>query len=357
MSSVPLSPRQRQSILWIAVGIGFAIALYKLGPVLAPFIAAIVFAYVLDPLVAALVRRRVPRALATLVAIVLAVLAVTLLVLIVVPIVQQEYEQVRTQLPILVERVSSWLLPRLNAWFGVRLELDGATVKTWLTQQISTSGEDIATTLFGYLRTGGSAAMQVLGFVFLVPVLVFFLLLDWPKLLARVAQLVPLRWRAPVFDFTGEIDGLLAQYLRGQMLVMAALAAYYSIGLLIAGFDLWLPVGVLTGLLVFIPFIGFGIGLVLALIAGLLQFGPVYGLAAVAVVYGIGQLIESYWLTPRLVGERIGLPPLAVIMALLVFGALFGFIGVLLALPIAAVLAVALRRLRDAYFASEFYSR
>lgn len=357
MSSTPLSPRQRQAIIWITVAIGLTVVLFKLTPALAPFLAAIVLAYALEPLVVALSRRRMPRALAALVAIVLAVLAVTLLVLIVVPIVQQEYEQVRTQLPVLVERLSGWLLPTLQTRFGVQLQLDAVTVREWLTEQFATGGQDIATTLFGYLRTGGSAAMQVLGFLFLVPVLVFFLLLDWPRLLARVAQLVPVRWRAPVFGFTGEIDQLLAQYLRGQLLVMGALAAYYSLGLLLAGFDLWLPVGVLTGLLVFIPFIGFGIGLVLALIAGLLQFGVVYGLAAVAVVYGLGQLIESYWLTPRLVGERIGLPPLAVILALLVFGALFGFLGVLLALPMAAVLAIALRRLRDAYFASEFYSR
>jgi predicted PurR-regulated permease PerM len=149
---------------------------------------------------------------------------------------------------------------------------------------------------------------------------------------------------------------LLAQYLRGQLLVMLVLAAYYSVALMIARFDVALPVGILTGLLVFIPYLGFSLGLTLAVIAAVLQFSDWSGLIAVAIIYGCGQLFESFVLTPRLVGERIGLNPLAVIFALLAFGQLFGFVGVLLALPASAILMVAFRHLRRHYLNSTFYN-
>jgi len=183
----------------------------------------------------------------------------------------------------------------------------------------------------------------------------FYLLLDWNNLTARLAALVPPRMRDSVHGFATECDEVLGQYLRGQLLVMLILAAFYSIGLALFGFDLAVPVGVFTGLAVFIPYVGFGLGLVLALISGLLQFAGWHGLIGVAVVYGIGQVIESFYLTPLLVGERIGMSPITVIFALLAFGHLLGFVGVLIALPLSALLVVAARRVRDSYVGSRLY--
>jgi predicted PurR-regulated permease PerM len=189
----------------------------------------------------------------------------------------------------------------------------------------------------------------------LIPIALFYLLLDWHPVLTRVQNVIPRRWVGKVVGLGHEVDGLLAQYLRGQLAVMLALSIYYSVALAIGGFDVAVPVGVITGLLVFIPYIGFGLGLILALIAALLQFEGLHGLLLVAGIYGAGQVIESFILTPRLVGERIGLHPLTVIFALLAFGHLFGFVGVLLALPASAILAVALRHLRIQYINSSFY--
>jgi predicted PurR-regulated permease PerM len=138
-------------------------------------------------------------------------------------------------------------------------------------------------------------------------------------------------------------------------LVMLILAVFYTVGLALFGLDLALPIGVFTGLAIFVPYVGFGVGLILALLAGLLEFASVKALAMVAVVYGLGQLIESLYLTPRLVGERIGLHPLVVIFALLAFGQVFGFVGVLIALPASAVLLVAIRRVHAHYLASDLY--
>jgi predicted PurR-regulated permease PerM len=156
-------------------------------------------------------------------------------------------------------------------------------------------------------------------------------------------------------SFTREADEVLGQYLRGQLLVMLVLAVFYSVGLALFGLDLALPIGIFTGLAVFVPYLGFGLGLVLATLAGLLQFASIKAVVMVAVVYGLGQVVESFFLTPRMVGERIGLHPLIVIFALLAFGQLFGFVGVLVALPASAVLLVAARRLQSTYFASKLY--
>ncbi|MBI3229286.1 MAG: AI-2E family transporter, partial [Burkholderiales bacterium] len=224
-----------------------------------------------------------------------------------------------------------------------------------LNKQITASGEEIWGAVMSSAKIGGSAVLSWLTTVLLVPVVLFYLLLDWHKLVDRVRDAIPRRWLARTVAMATEVDELLAQYLRGQMLVMLVLAIYYSVGLGIAGFEVALPVGIITGLLVFIPYLGFGLGLLLALIAAVLQFPGPHGLVAVAIVYGFGQVLEGFFLTPRLVGERIGMNPLAVIFALLAFGQLFGFVGVLLALPTSAVLMVAFKHLRNSYLQSSFY--
>src|SRR5665647_1427670 len=209
------------------------------------------------------------------------------------------------------------------------------------------------------LKLGGSVAFAFFGNAVLIPVALFYLLLDWHRFVARVLQFVPPHQRTAYDRFTGEADAVLGQYLRGQLLVMGVLSVYYSIALALFGLDLALPIGIFTGLAIFVPYVGFGLGLILATLAGFLEFavtaGPAKALIMVAVVYGLGQLIESLFLTPRLVGERIGLHPLAVIFALLAFGQLFGFVGVLIALPASAVLLVAMRRARARYLCSKLY--
>jgi predicted PurR-regulated permease PerM len=350
-----LTPAQRQTLLWATVAALLVWALAALGPVLAPFVAAGVLAYALEPGVRWLAAHRTPRVLAVLAVMLVALVAIVAVLLILLPIVQNEIAQVRMRFPVLVDVVTQQLLPWLNRTFRLELRLDGTAIRQWIAQHLADSGQDVAAMVFEYVRSGWTAAMQVLGLVVLVPVVAFFLLLDWPTFTRRAAELVPPRWRANAFDLLGEIDALLGQYLRGQLLVMIALAAYYSIGLLLAGYDLWLPIGVLTGLLVVVPYLGFALGSLFALVSGMLQLGPLPGLVATVVVYGIGQWLESFVLTPRLVGERIGLHPVAVILALLAFGALFGFVGVLVALPMSAVVAVGLRRLRRAWMASDFY--
>jgi predicted PurR-regulated permease PerM len=180
-------------------------------------------------------------------------------------------------------------------------------------------------------------------------------LFDWDVVVARVRALVPPRWRSGVDGFLLECDSVLGQYIRGQLSVMVVLAVYYAVALRLFGLDLAYPIGIFTGLAVCVPYLGYGLGLILALLAGLLHMEPMQAALMIAVVYGLGQLIESFILTPRLVGERIGLHPLAVIFALLAFGQALGFVGVLIALPASAVLLVAWRRLCAHYLGSRLF--
>jgi predicted PurR-regulated permease PerM len=217
-------------------------------------------------------------------------------------------------------------------------------------------GQTLELAAWRYLRAGGNAMITLIGNLVVVPLVLYYLLYDRHRMFTRIETLVPRRWLVKTRELVTEMDQMLSQYLRGQLLVMAALAAFYPLALMVAGFEAALPVGLFTGIFVFVPYAGFATGLALALLAALLQFGNGYGLAAVVVVYGFGQVIESGFLTPRLIGERIGLHPLAVIFALLAFGQLFGFFGVLLALPVSAILATALRELRRRYLASALYN-
>ena len=350
-----LSASQRRGMLWGAVALCAAFLLWLLGPVLTPFVVAAVLAYALHPAVEAMAGRRVPRLLAVVLVEALAIVALLALVLLLVPVIAKELPLLREQIPLLADRVNRSLTPWL-AQFGIHVSLDSASIKAFVLKTLDANIEDWLGTVLSSARIGGSMLLALVGNAVLMPVVLFYLLADWPQLVSRVQALVPPRLRGQALGFLDECDVVLGQYLRGQLMVMGALALYYSVALGLAGFDLALPVGVFTGLAIFIPYLGFGLGLALALLSGVLQFASWYGVLAVAVIYGLGQLGESLVLTPRLVGERIGLNPLAVIFALLAFGHLFGFIGVLIALPVSAVLLVALRRAQSAYLGSRLFT-
>jgi predicted PurR-regulated permease PerM len=344
---------------WLGVALLAAWVFWLLAPVLAPFVIAAVMAYVLHPLVLRLegvAGGRLPRALAVVMVEALALLALLSLFLLLVPILVREWPLLQQQLPKLLDRLGDAINPLL-AQLGLGVSLDLADLKAQLVAYLSANREDWLAPLMSSLKLGGSVALALAGYAVLVPVALFFMLYDWTRLVNRVVELVPPALRASFDSFTHESDEVLGEYLRGQLLVMLSLAVFYATGLALFGLDLALPIGVFTGLAVFVPYLGFGLGLVLALLAGLLQMAPSEAVIMVAVVYGLGQLIESFVLTPRLVGERIGLHPLAVILALMAFGQLLGFVGVLIALPASAVLLVALRRLRRQYLQSDLYRK
>ncbi len=348
---------QKSTATWCLIAALVVLALWFLGPVLTPFVVGAVLAYALSPVVDkldGLGQGRLPRVLAVLIVEALFLLVLLSILLLVVPIFAEEVPLLREQLPVLADRINNSLGPWLGQ-FGIKVSLDVESIKAFVVKYLSANFEDAFGSLLSSLKLGGSVALAIIGNVVLIPVALFFLLKDWDRFVALVLELVPPKMRASFDSFTEEADSVLGQYLRGQLLVMGVLAIYFSVALALFGFDLAVPVGVFTGLAFFIPYLGFGLGMILAFLAGILQFGSWYGVLVVVGVYGAGQLVESFYLTPRLVGKRIGLHPLAVIFALLAFGQLFGFVGVLIALPTSAVLLVGIRRVRAGYMASKLY--
>lgn len=350
------SPQRMQAAFWIGLGLLLLLLMYLLAPVLAPFALAAILAYLLAPGVDWLARHRFPRWVAVFVMLLLAVLVVCGLFLILIPVFRQEMQALQAQLPGLVNKLNTFVAPKIEEWFNIHVQFDSQFLKQVFTEQVA-GQEDFIAAVVARVRAGGVALLGVVGLLFLVPVVLFYLLVDFHVIRERFEELIPRRWHAQTVSFIAETDGVLSQFLRGQLSVMLALAVFYSAGLALTGSPTALPIGILTGLLCFIPYVGYALGLTLALLAAILQFESWYGLIAVGVVYALGQAVESFFLTPRLVGERIGLHPLAVIFALLAFGQVFGFFGVLLALPASAVLLVALKRLQAVYLASDFYTQ
>lgn len=343
-----------QTAAWAGVALALVALFYALSPILAPFAVAAVFAYICDPAVNWMVARRIPRPAAVLLVILGAGLMLLLLFLILAPMVWREAIGLIRRLPDLIELLNARLAPALQARFDIDFQLDAAFVRGWIAEHWD-SAQDLIPIILGQLRQGGLALLGAIASVFLVPVVMFYLLQDWPRILDGLQTVIPRPMLERTMRIINDIDRVLSEFLRGQLSVMLLLAVFYSVGLWIAGLKFALPVGVITGLLVFIPYVGFGGGLLLAILTALLQAEGWSPLVGVAIVFGLGQLIESFALTPYLVGERIGLHPLAVIFALMAFGQLFGFVGVLIALPASAAILVGLREVRSAWLTSKVY--
>ncbi|MGO1767013.1 MAG: AI-2E family transporter, partial [Advenella sp.] len=242
----------------------------------------------------------------------------------------------------------------LNHLFGVSAEIDILKIREVL-QDAITGTDSLTTTIITYAKSSGSAVIFFFVNLLITPVVLVYLLFDWDKFILSIREVIPRRYLSGTLSVFRDIDRLLSSFLRGQILVMLILAVYYSTGLSLAGFESAIPIGVLTGMLVFIPYLGVTFGLLLAILSALLQFDNYYGLISVAIVYGLGQILEGMVLTPKIMGERIGLHPLVIIFALFVFGQIFGFFGVLMALPISAALSVLIRRVYGQYRRSDFY--
>ncbi len=350
-----LTTPQRLALSWFMLGLSFAFSLWLLAPILTPFIVGAVMAYALEPAVRGLVRRKVPRLVAVVFVEILTVLALLSLLLLVVPIISKQIPLLKDQIPRLFDWIQTQGLPSLAHW-GIHIPLDTAHIKKVLLELFGNNLPDGLQAVLNSALAGGGLLLSVVGTAVLVPLVLFYLLMDWPQILLRIHGLIPRRWLHQTCSLMADIDAILGQYLRGQLLVMLILAVYYSVSLAAFGFQLALPVGVFTGLAMCIPYLGFSLGLLLALLTGIMQFMSWYGVLVVALVYGLGQVIESFFLTPKLVGERIGMHPLLVIFSLLAFGHLLGFVGVLVALPVSAVLVVAAGRLQAAYLSSRLYS-
>lgn len=349
-----MSNVQRWQWLLIVAVIGWLV--WLLSPILMPFMLAGVFAYLGDPLVDRLERLRIGRGLASAIVFLVMLLIVALALVLLVPLIQRQIARFIAALP----AYATWFAHEAVPWLEHKLnippsEFDPSTLIARVREHLGTVG-GIAAAALGYATRSGLALIGFGVAVVLVPVVTFYLLRDWDKLVAHIDALLPREAQPTIRRLARETDSVLGAFVRGQLLVMLGLAIYYAVTLKLVGLDVGPLIGMIAGLVSFVPYLGFIIGIVASLIAALVQFHDAYHLILVLVVFGVGNLLESYVLVPRLVGDRIGLHPVAVIFAVLAFGELFGFIGVLLALPMASIAMVLLRFLRERYEASPLFA-
>jgi len=352
----PKIPVEANNLWWFVPAAALVLLLYFLSPILAPFLFAAILAYITNPLVSWLERHRLPRSVGTALVLLLLAGVFVLLLLILLPLFIKEVRLLSERLPGYLLHLNDNLVPWIKARFGVELQLDLAGLKKLLHENVQGT-DGLGMKLLASLRIGGLALLGFVVNLLLVPVVLFYLLCDWNLLLGHINRALPRRWHPHLTGIAKEIDTVLAEFLRGQIAVMLLMSALYVFGMWLVGLEFALPIGIITGMLVFVPYVGMLTGLTLATLVALMQFPSAGGVIPVWIVFGIGQALEGMLVTPWLVGKRIGLHPLAVIFALLAFGQIFGFFGVLLALPASAALLVGLRHLGSQYLNSSLYSK
>ncbi len=340
----------QRSLITLGIFI-FALLAYALKSILEPFLIAALFAYLGNPLVCRLQRWRLPRTLAVIIVFLLMILVLTLFLGLLIPLLQKQVFLLFAKIPTLITYIQTAGLPWLNQLldnFGLSQYLQTESLKTLLHQH----WQQISGYLSTFWHSLSQSSFAFLSFIIdllLIPVVTFYLLRDWPILLTNIETLLPRRYAGNTVRLLSQCDDVLGAFFKGQLLVMLCLGLMYSLSLSLLGIQFGLLIGLMAGLLSIVPYLGFSIGLIAASIAALVQFHDYAHLIYVLIVFLVGNALEGMVLTPWLVGDKIGLHPVAVIFAILAGGQLAGFIGILVALPVAAVLMVFLRELHQHY--------
>ncbi|MGK0297953.1 MAG: putative PurR-regulated permease PerM [Gammaproteobacteria bacterium] len=328
---------------------------YLLLPVLTPFVISAFLAYLFDPLVDQL-EKKLSRSISVLIIFALIMLLALGVILVLIPILQSEISTLIRRIPDLVQWLERDFLPQISAMLGTDVNsLDIDSVRNSVQENWRNIG-NVAGFLFLQFTSSSQAFIAWLAYFLLIPVVTFYLLRDWDGIMQNIKLLIPDRYKKTTIGLGQECDSVLSEFLRGQFLVMLSLSFIYTAGLWLAGIEYSFLIGLLAGLISFVPYLGSVIGICVAGVVAFFQYHDVIHLVFVALAFGVGQSIEGMLLSPWLVGERIGLHPVAVIFAVMAGGQLFGFTGILLALPVAAILLVLLRFLFEEYQTSEFYS-
>lgn len=344
---------------WLSI-IGFLIILGALirlwAPILAPFGIAAVLAYLANPIVNVLCRWRLSRLWASVLVFTIFVLVLFSIMLLMIPLLEHQIRLLISLVPKIVTYIQHTALPWLNQRFDMHLQLDLSSLQQVIVSNLGSTSGTVKSIIRALSRSGLAIAAFFTNLL-LVPVVMFYLLRDWQQVLDGIQGLLPRKLEPLICKLCHQCNDVLGAFFRGQLLVMLALGIIYSIGLSLMGLQLGLIIGMMAGLLSIVPYLGFVVGIVAALVAAIFQFHSVGALVMVVVIFGIGQAIEGMALTPLLVGDKIGLHPVAVIFAILAGGQMFGFIGILLALPVAAVIMVLLRYGHERYLASDIYNQ
>lgn len=344
---------QRFFLLLVVMASGFL--LYLLGPILSPFLVGALLAYLTDPVADRLEEAGTSRTAAVVIVFVILTTMVTLLVLLFIPKLTHQIQVMIHQVPAVITLFEEKAIPAIQAFLGDGVSFgDIESFKQLVASHWEKTGDIMAQVASGITRSG----LAVVGWIanlLLIPVVTFYLLRDWDVMMEKIGRLLPRSIEPVVSRWAKESDEVLGAFIKGQLLVMLTLGCVYAVGLWLVGMDLALLLGMLAGLASIVPYMGFIVGIFAAGVAAYLQFHDPIILLWVSAVFGVGQALEGMVLTPLLVGDKIGLHPVAVIFAIMAGGQLFGFVGVLIALPVAAVIMVFLRHVHDGYKNSHLY--
>lgn len=345
--------------IFILAGIALILwVLYLLKPVVLPFIAAFLIAYLFNPLVEKFHNIGLPRWLAISIVFVGIGVILTLAISYLVPLIWQQLMYAKSNIPEGIHWLNYTFLPWLSKTFNlVPMELDTEQLSDAVMDYIQTNYSTNSLQAMALkIAQSGLSFLQVGGTVVLIPIIAFYFLLDWDRMLDSMRRLIPRPYEDSTLKIVGECHSVLGAFVKGQFLVMLLLGIVYAVGLQLIGLEVGLIIGMIAGLASIIPYLGFGVGIIAAIIASLFQFGLDWmQLALVVVVFMIGQAVEGYVLQPFLLGDKIGLSPVAVVFAVLAGAQLAGFLGMLIALPVAAVIVVLLKHAREWYEQSQLY--
>ncbi len=346
---------QRELVFWLGALVVVVLALWLLSEILLPFVAGLAIAYFLTPLTDRLERLGVNRLVAALLIIVVVVLALIYLILLVAPILSGQLLSFIESVPGYVTKLQTLLSDRSLPWVQKLLGAGFSADKS--IGDLMTQGVGWLTTFLHSLWSGGRALVSIFSLVVVTPVVAFYLIYDWHRMIRTVDGWVPLHQRDTVRALALEIDSAISGFLRGQTGVCLILGSFYALALTLAGLNFGLLIGLISGLITFIPYVGSMTGLVLSFGVAVAQFWPNYGsILMVLGIFLVGQFVEGNVLSPKLVGESVGLHPVWLIFALLAFGYLFGFVGLLVAVPLAATIGVLTRFALHRYLRSSFYT-
>ena len=325
---------------------------------LTTFLAAFILAYVLRPVFTCFLALRAGKTLSAALTVLIGFLGIFGLILLFISVLQKELPALRQQLPVWLNFAQNAVQPWLdNLAINFDLKKIQEIIQSRISEQLSNNADAIVSSSLSTILSSGQSIIGSLFGLVLIIFIVFYLISQWDDFFRKLNPLIPPRWLPLVQQILTEIDQLLSQYLRGQLLVITVLAIYYSAGLYLIGITGALALGLFTGIAIFIPYIGYGVALILALLSALLQAETGVSLLAVLALYITGQAIESFILTPKLVGEKIGLHPVLVVFALILFGSWFGVFGILLALPMSAIILVLCKHAMLAYQNSAWYKK
>ena len=344
-------------LFWVAAAAFFLVFLWLLNDILLPFVVGMVVAYFLDPVVARLQRARLSRTMATTLVTIVAVVVSVGVVMAILPPLFGQIQSLITSAPEYIVKAMGRLQPLIEP-LRIRLGLEPLSVHDLQSEATQWAGKGLAFAggIVGALAQRGVAIINLLGLLFITPVVTFYLLRDWEKVVAAIDSTLPLDHADTIHKLTHESNVAIAGYVRGQALVCLALGSFYGIGLTLVGLQFGLVIGLIAGAISFIPFVGTFVGAVMALGMALATFPPEWmGVVKVAAVFVVGQMLEGNFLSPKLVGDRVGLHPVWIMFALLAGASLFGFTGVLIAVPVAAVLGVIARHFLARYRESALY--